>query len=181
MALTWSSFLPCTASSPQGCLEMCPIPPSTPKSSPCFARRGSCSRKRLLLQEKKEKGGGTEWAFPLPPPPHPAEMEAKLSKSGQSDASLSEQQCPGEMGHFVPLDKIDPSYLHLMLLVPRSSSLGSLAEAFPPPPPPQTQPLMRYGKWGCRQPRAGAAVGRHGAGALCGRGTVSRAISMGSS
>lgn len=78
-------------------------------------------------------------------------------KPGQSDASLSKQPCPGEMGRFVPLDKIDPSYLHLMLPVPPSFSLRSFAEAFLPPPPPNTtlNTLQKRGLpaalcWSCR-------------------------------
>lgn len=59
-------------------------------------------------------------------------MEAKSYKSGQSDASLSGQRALGKRGS-LPLDKTNPSYLHLALPVPWSFSLRSVAEAFPPP------------------------------------------------
>lgn len=42
--LTWS-FLPCAPIFTTGYLEMCPIPPSSPRSSLYFAKRGSCSKK----------------------------------------------------------------------------------------------------------------------------------------
>lgn len=55
--------------------------------------------------------------------PHLAEVERLNSKLGQSETSLSKQTFPREMGHFVPLDKRDLLYLHLVLPVPHSSSL----------------------------------------------------------
>lgn len=107
---------------------MCPIPPSIPKSSLHFARKASCSRK-LLFQGKKKK---RQWQWLSPSHHHVQWRRRPDCNSGQSNASQSEQPCPEEMGHFVPSDKTDPSYLHSTLPVPQSLSPRSLAEAFPP-------------------------------------------------
>ena len=113
---------PCTPTFPPGCLEMCPIPLSTPKSSPYFARKGSCSRKWLLALGKKKKAAGRNG----PSHSHHRQIQRRQRpnhKSGQSSASLRGQPCPRGMGRFVPLDETDPSHLH-----------STPAEAFPPPP-----------------------------------------------
>lgn len=61
-ALTWSSFIPCTPTFPLGCLETCPTPPSTPKSS-VFCKKGKLLSKMIVASGKKKKGG-KEWALP---------------------------------------------------------------------------------------------------------------------
>lgn len=106
--------------------------------------------------------------------PHLAEVERLNSKFGQSETSSSKKTFPGEMGHFVPLDKTSlvPSpgaACATQLLSELTRWIFSLLL--------QTQALMHYRKQSCQQPCAAAAMAHH----LCSRGSGSRATATSSS